>query len=117
MLRISLPFRGVGNDIGYEHGLRPMSASGQTRKSTLVTAMSAFPPIATKLRTSREVRFVPILLQKSQKARRLICRQRTKQATIADQWGFKRATRIVCEFGAWRRGPHIIIQSLHLRVR
>jgi len=37
-----------------------MSESGQTRKSALVTAMSAFPPIATKLRTSREVRFVPI---------------------------------------------------------
>jgi len=36
-----------------------MSGSGQTRKSALVSAMSAFPPIATKLRTSREVRFVP----------------------------------------------------------
>jgi hypothetical protein len=35
------------------------SQMGQTRKSALVTAMSAFPPIATKLRTSREVRFVP----------------------------------------------------------
>jgi hypothetical protein len=35
------------------------AASGQTRKSALVTAKSAFPPIATKLRTSREVRFVP----------------------------------------------------------
>jgi hypothetical protein len=31
------------------------------------------------------VRFAPILLQKSQKAQRLIFRQRTKQATIADQ--------------------------------
>jgi hypothetical protein len=37
----------------------PMSQLGQTRKSALVTAMSAFPPIATELRTSREVRFVP----------------------------------------------------------
>jgi hypothetical protein len=37
-----------------------MTARGQTRKSALVTAMSAFPPIATKLRTSREVRFVPL---------------------------------------------------------
>jgi hypothetical protein len=36
-----------------------MSQLGQTRKSVLVTAMSAFAPIATKLRTSREVRFVP----------------------------------------------------------
>ena len=32
---------------------------GQTRKSALVTAMSAFPPLETKLRASREVRFVP----------------------------------------------------------
>jgi len=38
---------------------------GQTRKSALVTAMSAIPPIATELRTSLVVRFVPILLQKS----------------------------------------------------
>jgi hypothetical protein len=36
-----------------------MSALGQFRKSALATARSAFPPIATKLRTSREVRFVP----------------------------------------------------------
>jgi hypothetical protein len=34
--------------------------SGQTRKSALETAMSAFPAIATKLWTSREVRFVPV---------------------------------------------------------
>jgi hypothetical protein len=33
----------------------------------------------------RHVRFVPILLQKSQKAQGQIFRQRTKQATIADQ--------------------------------
>src|ERR1700690_799426 len=36
-----------------------MSAWGQTRKSALVTAMSAFPPIATKLRTSLVLRIVP----------------------------------------------------------
>ena len=36
-----------------------MTGLGQTRKSALVTAMSAFSPTATKLRTSREVRFVP----------------------------------------------------------
>jgi hypothetical protein len=36
-----------------------MSESGQIPKSALATAMSAFPPIATKLRTSQEVRFVP----------------------------------------------------------
>src|SRR6266404_6974566 len=32
---------------------------GQTRKLALVTAMSAFPPLATELRTLLEVRFVP----------------------------------------------------------
>ena len=37
-----------------------MSELGQIRKSALATAMSAFPPTATKLRTSREVRFVPM---------------------------------------------------------
>jgi hypothetical protein len=36
-----------------------MSEMGQTRKSALVTIMSAFPPIATKLRTSLKVRVVP----------------------------------------------------------
>jgi hypothetical protein len=47
--------------------------------------MSAFTPIATKLQTLQAVGFVPILLQKSQKAQRLISCQRTKQAKIADQ--------------------------------
>jgi hypothetical protein len=42
-----------------------MSAQGQTPKSALGTALSAFHPIATRLRKSRQVRFVPILLQKS----------------------------------------------------
>ena len=37
-----------------------MSVPGQIRKSDCATAMSAFPQIATKLRTSREVRFVPM---------------------------------------------------------
>jgi hypothetical protein len=35
-----------------------MSVADQTRKLALATAMSAFPPMATKLRTSREVGFV-----------------------------------------------------------
>jgi len=48
---------------------------------------------------------VPIVFQKSQKARRLIFRQRTKQAKIADQCGLKPATGIACEFGVWGRGP------------
>ena len=35
-----------------------MSVQGQFRKSDCATAMSAFPPLATELRTSLEVRFV-----------------------------------------------------------
>ena len=41
-----------------------------------------------------------IVLQKSQKALRLIFRQRTKQAIVADQCGLKPATGVACEFGA-----------------
>jgi hypothetical protein len=37
----------------------PKSASGQNQKSAVAIAMSAFHPIATKQRTSREVRLVP----------------------------------------------------------
>ncbi len=37
-------------------------ASGHSRRNATT---SALPPIATKLRTSREVRFVPIVLQNS----------------------------------------------------
>jgi hypothetical protein len=52
-----------------------------------------------------QVRKVPILLQKSQKALPLISRQRTKQATIADQCSLKPVTGIACEFEAWWRSP------------
>jgi hypothetical protein len=52
-----------------------------------------------------DVRFVPILLQKSRKAPRLIFRQRTKQAAIADQCSFKPVIGIAREFGARRCGP------------
>jgi hypothetical protein len=41
--------------------------------------------ITNSTRTSRHVRDVPILLQKSQEAERLISRQVTKQATVDDQ--------------------------------
>jgi hypothetical protein len=54
---------------------------------------------------SFDVCFWQILLQKSQKARRLIFRQRTKQATIADQCRLKPVIGIACEFGARRRSP------------
>jgi hypothetical protein len=42
-----------------------MSVPGQSRPNRAVRVMSAFPPIATDLRTLLEVRLVPILLQKS----------------------------------------------------
>jgi len=44
------------------------------------------------------VRFVPIMLQKSQNALRLICRKETKQVTIADRCVLKRATEVAREF-------------------
>jgi hypothetical protein len=65
---------------------------------------------------SAGVRRWQILLQKSQKAQRLIFRQTTKQATIANQQGFKRANRMACSLGLGDVVPHIIIRSLHLRV-
>jgi hypothetical protein len=45
--------------------MAPMTALGQSRPNRARRAMSAFPLIATVQRTSRLVRFVPILLQKS----------------------------------------------------
>jgi hypothetical protein len=42
-----------------------MSVEGLFQTSADATAMSAFLPLATTKRTSLEVRFVPILLQKS----------------------------------------------------
>jgi hypothetical protein len=55
--------------------------------------------------TRRNVCSWQILLQKSQKALPLISRQRTKQATIADQCSLKPVTGIACEFDAWWRSP------------
>jgi hypothetical protein len=42
-----------------------MSGLGHSRPNWAMRAMSGLPPLATELRTSLEVRFVPILLQKS----------------------------------------------------
>jgi hypothetical protein len=49
--------------------------------------------------------FLPIVLQKSQKALRPILRQRTKQARIVDQCSLKAVPGIAGEFAAWRRSP------------
>jgi hypothetical protein len=51
------------------------------------------------------------VLQKSQKALRLISRQRKKQATMADQCSLKPATGIAYEFGAW----HFSTESFQFR--
>jgi hypothetical protein len=65
----------------------------------------ALPPIADIDDPRVNVRFVPIVLQNSQNAGRLIFRGKTKQATIADQCSLKPASGIACEFGARRRSP------------
>jgi hypothetical protein len=70
-----------------------------------ISPMSALERITDSSQSSRRVRKVPIVLQKSQKALRLIFRQRTKQATIADQCSLKPIPGIACAFGARRRSP------------
>ncbi|WP_210165385.1 hypothetical protein, partial [Bradyrhizobium sp. URHD0069] len=46
-----------------------------------------------------------ILLQKSRNAERLIFRERTKQAAIADRCSLKRAAEVACEFVAGCSSP------------
>ena len=87
----------------------PMSASGQTRAWARAIVRSALPPITAVTDRRINVRFVPILLQKSQKAPRLIFRQRTKQATIADQCSLKPVIGVVRKFGARRRGSPTLL--------
>ncbi len=82
-----------------------MSQMGQKRKWSCLNGMSVLPPRADLVSPPRHVRFAPIVLQKSQKALWRIFRQRTKQATIADQCSLKPFTGIACEFVAWRRSP------------
>jgi hypothetical protein len=67
--------------------------------------MSALPSTSDLRRRTLKVRFVPILLQKSQNAERLIFRERTKQAAIADRCSLKRATEVACEFVAGCSSP------------
>jgi hypothetical protein len=51
------------------------------------------------------VRFALDIVAKLRKCRATNFRERTKQATIADQCSFKPVTGIACAFGAWRRSP------------
>jgi hypothetical protein len=63
----------------------PHLDSTKTGKAQCEQMFSAVHPTTDIAKILRHVRFVPILLQKSQKAERLISRQITKQATIDDQ--------------------------------
>jgi hypothetical protein len=66
---------------------------------------SALPLTTDIAMLSQHVRLVPILLQKSQNAERLIFRERTKQAAIADRCSLKRAAEVACEFVAGCSSP------------
>jgi hypothetical protein len=66
-------------DFAFSHSLSHERTFGHIEVGPFI------PPIADIQRLLRHVRFVPILLQNSRKAQRLISRQRTKRATIADQ--------------------------------
>jgi hypothetical protein len=66
-------------------GLATKESSHPSMMATSRATTSAVPRTADIVGQRGHVRKVPVLLQKSQKARRLIFRQRTKQATIADQ--------------------------------
>jgi len=100
------------------------NSGGMTRNRATVQALTATCPSRVKLRRtqyehmfsalpsnsdiarrSRHVSKVPILLQKSQNAERLIFRERTKQAAIADRCSLKRATEVACEFVAGCSSP------------
>ena len=83
----------------------PMSHMGQSRPNWAARAMSGLPPFATKLRTSAEVRFVPILLQKSKIRRRQKSREsRSRDITVAAR--LRGADTKVCgRFGVKRYSP------------
>jgi len=78
---------------------------GQLRHSDSALVTSGLPREADNFGAGRHFGFVPILLQKSQKTQRPICRQGTNRARIADQYSLEPSTRIACEFGARRPVP------------
>ena len=62
-------------------------------------------PLHTRKRTRRcdfDVRFVPIVLQKSKVAGLRIFRENTKQEAITDSYDLNRVTEVACEFSAER---------------
>jgi len=75
-----------------------MFTVGQSRHFDREALTSDLPQQADILSVLQHVSKVPILLQTSQNAFRLIFRQKTKQATIASQCVHKRGTEVACEF-------------------
>ena len=63
---------------------------------------SGLPPKADKWRTSRDVRYVPIVLQKSKVAERRTFRENPKRGAIADSYSLSRITEVACEFSVRR---------------
>jgi hypothetical protein len=78
-----------------------MSELGQSRRFGNFGAMSAYPLMATE-RTRRDVRSVPILLQKSKVAGQRFFRENTKWDAIDDSYNLNRVTEVACEFCARR---------------
>ena len=67
-----------------------------------VRVTSAYPPIATKYQTSRQVGLVPILLQKSKVASVRIFGEISKREAIADSSNLSRVAEVAYEFSVRR---------------
>jgi hypothetical protein len=67
-----------------------------------VTTVARFGPKADKRGCSWNVRFVPIVLQKSKVAGRRIFRENPKREALADSYDLNRITEVACEFNVWR---------------
>jgi hypothetical protein len=59
-------------------------------------------PKADLIRTSRDIRYVPIVLQKSKVARPRIFRENTKREVIADSFSRNRVAEVAWEFDVRR---------------
>jgi hypothetical protein len=75
---------------------------GQSRPKWGVRPTSAFPSVATIEGTSLEVRFVPIVLQKSKVAAVKTFAENLKRKEVADSHSLSRAIEIAHQFGARR---------------
>ena len=71
-------------------------------RRVLKSGMSALTPITTRRADIVDVRYVPIVLQKSKVAELRIFRKKTKQEAIADSYNLSRVTEVACEFSVGR---------------